>query len=74
MGEKRNKADLWSGLALAALGMYIVVEARRWEYLGPEGPGAGFFPLWYGIAMVALSVALVASSALRRSGEKRKSR
>jgi len=69
MGETTNRAaDLWSGLALAALGTYIVLEARQWEYLGPEGPGAGFFPLWYGIAMVALSLALVVSSALRKPG------
>ena len=72
MGKTTDKAaDLWSGLALAALGTYIVVEARQWDYLGPEGPGAGFFPLWYGIAMVALSLALVVSSALRKPGERR---
>src|SRR3954468_275865 len=53
--------DFWSGLALAALGGYIVVEARGWDYLGPEGPGPGFFPMWYGIAMVALSAVLVFS-------------
>lgn len=69
MGESTHRAaDFWSGLALAALGTYIVLEARQWEYLGPEGPGAGFFPLWYGIAMVALSLVLVASSTLRKPG------
>ena len=67
MEEKSYKtADLWSGLALAGLGVYIVVEAWQWEYLGPEGPGPGFFPLWYGIAMVGVSGALVFSSALRK--------
>jgi putative tricarboxylic transport membrane protein len=58
----RRSADFWSGLALAALGGYIVVEARGWDYLTPEGPGPGFFPLWYGIAMLALSLVLVFSS------------
>jgi putative tricarboxylic transport membrane protein len=52
-------ADFCSGLALGALGAYIVFEASRWEYLGADGPGPGFFPLWYGIAMVALSLLLV---------------
>ena len=67
MEEKSLKAaDLWSGLALAALGVFIIVEARQWEFLGPDGPGAGFFPLWYGIAMVALSAVLVISSVLRK--------
>ncbi len=67
MDEKSQKnGDLWSGLALAAFGVYIVIEARHWDYLAADGPGAGFFPLWYGIAMIALSLALVVSS-VRRS-------
>ena len=61
----RKSGDLWSGVALAALGLYIIVQARQWEYLGPEGPGPGFFPLWYGVAMLALSVLLIVSH-LRR--------
>jgi len=66
MEEKSYKtADFCSGLALAALGGYIIAEAWQWDYLVPDGPGAGFFPLWYGIAMVALSGALVVSSTLR---------
>jgi putative tricarboxylic transport membrane protein len=58
--------DIVSGAALAGLGVFIIIEAKGWEYLGPDGPGPGFFPLWYGIAMVALSLLLVATS-LRRS-------
>jgi putative tricarboxylic transport membrane protein len=59
---KAAKADFWSGLALAGLGGYIISQAWRWEYTGNDGPGPGFFPLWYGIAMVALSLVLVVSS------------
>jgi putative tricarboxylic transport membrane protein len=66
---RAGNADLWSGLALAALAGYIIVQASGWDYTGPDGPGAGFFPLWYGIAMAALSVALVASSVLRSAPE-----
>jgi putative tricarboxylic transport membrane protein len=62
---KANNADLWSGLALGGLGVYIVTEAWRWEYLGADGPGPGFFPLWYGIAIAALSLFLVATSVRR---------
>src|SRR5258706_6947104 len=54
-----RSGDFWSGLALAALGGYIVYTARGWEYLGQDGPGPGFFPLWYGIAMLILSLPLV---------------
>jgi len=63
----RKSGDLWSGLALAALGLYIVIQARQWEYLGPEGPGPGFFPLWYGVAMFGLSALLIVSNLRRRS-------
>ena len=56
-----RSGDFWSGLALAALGGSIVYQARGWEYLGQDGPGPGFFPLWYGIAMLALSLVLVFS-------------
>ena len=55
--------DFWSGLALAALGGYIVVAARGWDYLTPDGPGPGFFPMWYGVAILGLSLALVFTSA-----------
>jgi putative tricarboxylic transport membrane protein len=66
---KAPGADFWSGLALGGLGAYIVFEASRWEYLGPDGPGPGFFPLWYGIAMAGLSLVLVVSSTLQREAE-----
>ena len=57
-----RRGNFFSGLALAALGTFVVVEALGWEYLTPEGPGAGFFPRWYGIAMIALSLVLVVRS------------
>src|SRR5437879_11941648 len=61
----RKPGDLWSGVALAALGLYIIIQAGQWEYLGPEGPGPGFFPLWYGVAMLGFSALLIVSN-LRR--------
>ena len=64
---RTRSPDFWSGLALAALGGYIVYTARGWEYLGQDGPGPGFFPLWYGVAMLVLSLVLVFSS---KGGEK----
>jgi len=63
-GGGPNRGDVVSGALLAGLGIYIVVEARRWEYLDADGPGPGFFPLWYGIAMIALALLLAATSAL----------
>ncbi|MFM9969189.1 MAG: tripartite tricarboxylate transporter TctB family protein [Burkholderiales bacterium] len=58
-------ADFWSGVVLASLGAWIIVRAWQWEYVGADGPGAGFFPLWYGIAMLLLASVLAVSSCLR---------
>jgi putative tricarboxylic transport membrane protein len=66
---KFARADFYSGLALGALAAYIIVQASRWEYLGQDGPGPGFFPLWYGCAMAALSLGLVVASVLRKDPE-----
>jgi putative tricarboxylic transport membrane protein len=63
----RNTGDLWSGLALAALAIYIMVQAFQWEYVTSDGPGPGFFPMWYGIAMLALAAVLVFSQLRRRT-------
>jgi putative tricarboxylic transport membrane protein len=56
-----------SGAVLTGLGMYIVFQVRRWEYLGADGPGPGFFPLWYGVAMIALALGLLATSVAPRA-------
>ena len=60
-----RSGDFWSGLALAALGTYVVASARGWSYMTEDGPGAGFFPMWYGSIMVALSLALVLGAVLK---------
>lgn len=65
-----SSGDIWSGSALAALGAYVVVQSSQWEYLGPDGPGPGFFPVWYGIALVALSLLLVVNALRKRELER----
>ena len=62
-----RKGDFWSGLALAGLGAYIVHEALGWDYVGEAGPGPGFFPVWYGGAMIVLSLLLVAGAVLKHA-------
>lgn len=54
--------DVVSGAVLAGLGIFIILQARAWDYLGPDGPGPGFFPLWYGVLMLALALVLIATS------------
>jgi putative tricarboxylic transport membrane protein len=58
-----RRGDFWSGLVLAGLGAYIVIQAHAWDYMTEDGPGPGFFPTWYGSAMVVLSLWLVAATA-----------
>lgn len=55
-----RNGDVLSAAVLAALGVYIFVEALNWPYYSEDGPGPAFFPVWYGIAMVVLSLALIA--------------
>jgi len=58
-------SDVLAGGVLAALGVYILVQATRWEYMGFDGPGPGFFPFWYGLAIVILSLWLVVGRLFR---------
>lgn len=65
MKDAIRKGDFWAGLVLAALGAYIVKESLGWVYLGEDGPGAGFFPRWYGIAMIVFSLLMVAGAVFK---------
>lgn len=56
-----------SGIVLAALGGYVVYEAAQWDYRAPDGPGPGFFPLWYGLAIIALALVLIVQSATAKT-------
>ena len=55
-----RNGDVLSAAVLAALGVYIAIEASDWAYLNEDGPGPAFFPIWYGIALIVLSLALIA--------------
>ena len=63
-GLVRN-GEVISGAVLAALGVYIFLQSRAWDYYTADGPGPGFFPTWYGVAMVALSLALIVNNLMR---------
>jgi putative tricarboxylic transport membrane protein len=72
MGVFARRGDFWSGLALAALATYILAQARAWPYMTEEGPGPGFFPMWYGGAMLALSLVLVVGTVFSREAARGK--
>jgi putative tricarboxylic transport membrane protein len=60
-----RNSDAVAGALLAALGLFIIGEALKWEIVGVDGPGPGFFPLGYGSVILVLSLALAANSLLR---------
>lgn len=64
--QKIATADLISGFVLSCLGAYIVWQSSAWRIFGPEGPGPGFFPLFYGGLMFAVA-AYIALRSLRRA-------
>src|SRR2546429_8896284 len=63
LGAFLKKGDVISGAVLAALGVFIITQALAWDYYTLDGPGPGFFPFWYGVAMVVLSLLLVLNAA-----------
>jgi putative tricarboxylic transport membrane protein len=67
-----RNGDVVAGVVLAGLGTYIVIQASIWPYYGFDGPGPGFFPLWYGVLMIGLSLALIVSTALKPKPEEKK--
>ncbi|MBS1217636.1 MAG: hypothetical protein H6R21_769 [Proteobacteria bacterium] len=69
--SRQMQGDVVSGAVLAALGAYIVSEAWQWNYSSPEGPGPGFFPMWYGMLMMVLSLMLVVRAVLQPGAAKK---
>ena len=61
-----RNGDAIAGALLAALGVFIIAQALKWNVINADGPGPGFFPLGYGMAIFILSVALCAGSIMRQ--------
>jgi putative tricarboxylic transport membrane protein len=67
-----RNGDVISGAILAVLGTFIVIQSAIWPYYSPDGPGPGFFPIWYGLLMVALSLWLIISAATKPKADAEK--
>jgi putative tricarboxylic transport membrane protein len=63
-----RNGDVVSGAVLAALGTYVVIQGSIWPYYSADGPGPGFFPIWYGVLMIVLSLGLIVQ-AVRKTPE-----
>jgi hypothetical protein len=53
-----RRANQWAGIVGLAMAAYIIVVASKMTYTVEYSPGAGFFPLWLGIFLAVLSLAL----------------
>ena len=54
-----RRADQVTGLLLLVLGAGFAGGALQYPYWTPTGPGSGFLPLWLGLAMAVLALALL---------------
>jgi putative tricarboxylic transport membrane protein len=57
--DLRKKTDLISGVCIALFGVHVAVASSRLSYVSEHGPGPGFMPLWLGIGLIVLAVALI---------------
>ncbi|MBI2986822.1 MAG: tripartite tricarboxylate transporter TctB family protein [Deltaproteobacteria bacterium] len=61
-----TKGDVWAGLILAGLAIFIIQQALVLDYFSEYGLGPGFLPLWLGIVIFTLSLALIGIRILGR--------
>lgn len=54
-----KKADQWSGFAFLIIAALICLGAAKLPYGTIHSPGPGFFPLWIGILLGAMSIGLI---------------
>ena len=57
-----HKGNLFSGLCLAAFGIYVIAVSSNLPYASEVGPGPGFFPLWIGIGLITFAGCLAIAS------------
>jgi putative tricarboxylic transport membrane protein len=68
MARPRRPAEVVAGSLLLALGIVVALLARRLPYWHDYAPGPGFFPLWIGALLAAVSAVELLRS-MRRSPE-----
>lgn len=60
-----RRFDQVGSAAFFLLSLYVIAEAGKLNYYTRQGPGAGFFPFWLGVALAALSLAWFGQASLR---------
>jgi putative tricarboxylic transport membrane protein len=65
-----KKADQWSGLALSILAVGMIWAALGLPYGNIHNPGPGFFPLWLGVILGGMSIALFVQTTRGKESER----
>jgi putative tricarboxylic transport membrane protein len=65
-----KKADQWSGLALSILAAGMIWAALGLPYGNVHNPGPGFFPLWLGMILGGMSIALFVRTTRGKESER----
>lgn len=65
-----KKADQWSGLALSILAAGMIWAALGLPYGNIHNPGPGFFPLWLGMILGGMSIALFVQTTRGKESER----
>jgi putative tricarboxylic transport membrane protein len=65
-----KKADQWSGLALSILAAGMIWAAVGLPYGNVHNPGPGFFPLWLGVILSGMSIALFVQTTRGKESER----
>jgi len=63
-----KKADQWSGLVLIIIAGLICWRASSMPYGSIRNPGPGFYPLWLGILLGAMSIGLILMVTRQKEG------
>ncbi len=63
-----RRADRIMSILTLLLGIYVLVTALGLQYRLDDLPGPGFVPFWSGVAMIALSLIILAGTFTRRAG------
>lgn len=61
-----KKADQWSGVVFLITAVLICLGSARLPYGDIHNPGPGFFPVWIGILLGSMSVALLVKTSRQR--------
>jgi hypothetical protein len=69
-GEGMKKGDRVFSLICMGLGLWLILESQKFEYLTKFGPGPGFLPFWLGVILGLIALfAFVGTFSGKRKNE-----